>query len=579
MSSNATRRMSGGQALAEMLKLHEVGPMFGMGGFQLLPFYEACRALGVRHMLINDERCGAFAADAYARVTNRPGLVDGTLGPGATNLATGLAEAFNAGMPMVAIIGDANRQHAWKNMTQEAKQLEVLRPLVKEAIRVEVINRIPEHLRRAFAVATSGRPGPVLIAVPEDIAHGEHDFDASDFWVDPGTLRAQARRTRPDAQDLARAAALLARAERPLVLAGGGVHISEAQAALTAFAEAQGIPVAHTMSGKGAIACTHALSAGVFGRYSRIANDLVAMSDCLLVVGCKLGEIATKRFTLIPSGVPLIHLDVLPEEIGRTTRADVALAGDARATLEELAGLLADGGKRAATRAGWCAEVPKRLAEWREGARERLESVESPINVGRLLGELNKVMPEDAVLVADGGFAAHWGALFYDTKAPGRGFVADRGFASIGYGVPGGIGAQIGVGKGRRVVSLTGDGGFNMSMGELETARRAGAAFVCCIFNNAASGYVKALQHAVYGPGNYQSSDLVEMDYAAITRAMGCHGIRVTDPEKLDAALREGLANTDTPTVLDIVVTRDPARMLPAADNRTLTVQKGDRPV
>jgi acetolactate synthase-1/2/3 large subunit len=357
------------------------------------------------------------------------------------------------------------------------------------------------------------------------------------------------------------------------------VHISEAQTALTAFAEAQGIPVAHTMSGKGAIACTHALSAGVFGRYSRIANDLVAMSDCLLVVGCKLGEIATKRFTLIPSGVPLIHLDVLPEEIGRTTRADVALAGDARATLEELAGLLADGGKRAATRAGWCAEVPKRLAEWREGARERLESVESPINVGRLLGELNKVMPEDAVLVADGGFAAHWGALFYDTKAPGRGFVADRGFASIGYGVPGGIGAQIGVGKGRRVVSLTGDGGFNMSMGELETARRAGAAFVCCIFNNAASGYVKALQHAVYGPGNYQSSDLVEMDYAAITRAMGCHGIRVTDPEKLDAALREGLANTDTPTVLDIVVTRDPARMLPAADNRTLTVQKGDRPV
>jgi len=302
MSSNATRRMTGGQALAEMLKLHEAGPMFGMGGFQLLPFYEACRALGLRHMLINDERCGAFAADAYARVTNRPGLVDGTLGPGATNLATGLAEAFNAGMPMIAIIGDANRLHAWKNMTQEARQFDVLRPLVKEAIRVEVISRIPEHLRRAFAVATSGRPGPVLVAVPEDIAHGEHDFDASDFWVDPGTTRAQARRFRPDAEDLSRAAALLARAERPLILAGGGVHISEAQEALARFAEEQGIPVAHTMSGKGAIACTHALSAGVFGRYSRIANDLVAMADCLLVVGCKLGEIATKRFTLMPAG-------------------------------------------------------------------------------------------------------------------------------------------------------------------------------------------------------------------------------------------------------------------------------------
>jgi acetolactate synthase-1/2/3 large subunit len=575
MSSNATRRMTGGQALAEMLKLHEAGPMFGMGGFQLLPFYEACRALGLRHMLINDERCGAFAADAFSRVTNRPGLVDGTLGPGATNLATGLAESLNAGMPMIAIVGDANRQHAWKNMTQEARQFDVLRPLVKEAIRVEVTSRIPEHLRRAFAVATSGRPGPVLLAVPEDIAHGEHDFDASDFWVDTGTLLAQARRSRPAADDLARAAALLATAERPLILAGGGVHISEAQDALTRFAEAQGIPVAHTMSGKGAIACSHALSAGVFGRYSRIANDLIAMSDCLLVIGCKLGEIATKRFSLMPAGVPLIHADILPEEIGRTTRQDVALVGDARCTLEDLHAALGANRERAA----WCAEVPKRMAAWRDSARERLESVEAPINIGRLLAELNKAMPEDAVLVADGGFAAHWGALFFDTKRAGRHFVADRGFASIGYGVPGGIGAQLGVGKQRRVVSLTGDGGFNMSMGELETARRAGAPFVCCIFNNAASGYVKALQHAVYGAGNYQSSDLVEMDYAAITRAMGCHGIRVTDPEKIAAALGEGLENTDTPTVLDIVVTRDPARMLPAADNRTLKVQKGDRPV
>jgi acetolactate synthase-1/2/3 large subunit len=573
---NATRTMSGGQAMAEMLKLHETGPMFGMGGFQLLPFYEACRALGVQHYLINDERCGAFAADAYARVTNKPGLVDGTLGPGATNLATGLAEAFNAGMPMVAIIGDANRQHAWKNMTQEARQFDVLRPLVKEAIRVEIISRIPEHFRRAFAVATSGRPGPVLIAVPEDIAHGEHDFDAADFWVDPGTLRAQARRFRPASEDLARAARLLAKAERPLILAGGGVHISEAQAALTAFAEAQGIPVAHTMSGKGAIACSHGLSAGVFGRYSRIANDLIAMSDCLLVVGCKLGEIATKRFTLMPSGVPIIHLDILPEEIGRTTRQDVALVGDAREGLLDLAVSLADAGQR---RADWCAEVPKRMAVWRESARERLESIESPINVGRILHELNGVLRPQDVLVADGGFAAHWGALFYDTKQAGRGFVADRGFASIGYGVPGGIGAQLGVGKGRRVVSLTGDGGFNMSMGDLETARRVGAPLVACVFNNAASGYVKALQHAVFGPGNYQSSDLIEMDYAAIANAMGCQGIRVSDPAKLRGAIEAGLANTDTPTVLDIVVTRDPARMLPAADNRTLKVNKGDRPV
>ena len=577
--SNSTRRMTGGQALAEMLKLSNVGPMFGMGGFQLLPFYEACRALSLKHYLINDERCGAFAADAYAKVTNRPGVADGTLGPGATNLVTGLVESLNAGIPMIVVTGDANREHAWKNMTQEARQLEVLRPVVKEVIRVEVIKRLPEHVRRAFAVATSGRPGPVLIDVPEDVAHGEYDFDAGDFWVDPGTLKAQARRTRPDPVEVVNAAALIAKAERPLILAGGGIHISEAYGALQAMAETYNIPVAHTMSGKGSVACSHALSAGLFGRYDRIANALIAASDCLIVAGCKLGEIATKRFSLIPPGKPIIHIEIEPTEIGRTTRTDVALAGDARLTLEALAAELGDGKAAARQRAAYVAEIPKRMAEWRAGAADRLESRETPINVGRLMGELNKIMPADGIVVADGGFAAHWGGLMFDTKLAGRHFLPDRGFASIGYGVPGGIGAQIGAGPKRRVVSLTGDGGFNMSLGELETARRVGANFVVVVFNNAASGYVKALQHAVYGSGNYQSSDLVEMDYAAIAKGFGCRGIRVSDPEKLAAALQEGLENTSSPTVIDAIVTRDPAKMLPAADNRTLKVQKGDRPV
>jgi acetolactate synthase-1/2/3 large subunit len=578
-ASNVKRPMSGGQALAEMLKLHEVGPMFGMGGFQLLPFYEACRALGLKHYLINDERSGAFASDAYAKATNRPGVADATLGPGATNLVTGIVESLNAGMPMVLIVGDANREHAWKNMTQETRQLDVLRPIVKEVIRCEVIQRIPEHVRRAFAVATSGRPGPVIIDVPEDIAHGQYDFDASDFWVDPGTLKAQARRFAPDPADLGKAIDMLAKAERPLLMVGGGIHISEGYDALLKLAESQGIPVAHTMSGKGGIPCTHALSAGLFGRYDRIANGLIAKSDCLLVVGCKLGEIATKRFQLIPPGKPLIHVEIDPTEIGRTTRTDVGLAGDAQLTLEALAQALEDGGRRAAARAAYCAEVPQLMAEWRKGASDRLQSTETPINVGRLMNELNLNMPADAVLVADGGFAGHWGGLMFDTKQAGRTFMPDRGFASIGYGVPGGIGAQLGVGPKRRVVSLTGDGGFNMSMGDLETARRVGANFVTIIFNNAASGYVKALQHAVFGEGSYQSSDLVEMDYSQIAKGFGCHGIRVTDPEKLEGALREGLENTDTPTVLDVVVTRDPAKMLPAADSRTLKVEKGDRPV
>src|SRR6516162_7836540 len=546
-------RMNGGRALAEMLRLAGVGPMFGMGGFQLLPFYDALSQLGMRHFLINDERCGAFAAEAYARVTNRPGVCDGTLGPGATNLA-----------------------HSWKNMTQECRQAEILRPAVKELIRVELTSRVPELLRRAFAVATSGRPGPVLLDVPEDVCHGEHDFAAEDFAIDPTTLSAPARRIRPDKADIARAAALIGRAKRPLILAGGGIHLSAGYEALLAFAEAQSIPVAHTMSGKGGIACTDSLSVGLFGRYSRIANELIEAADCLLVVGCKLGEIATKRYVLPPQSIPLIHLDILAEEIGRCSPAAVALWGDARAGLEDLAEALAGDARQArAARADYVGEIPARMAAWRQEAAARLDSGERPIHMARLCRELNSALPADSILVADGGFAGHWTGLLYDTKSPGRHFIPDRGLASIGYGLPGGIGAALAAPQ-TPVVAITGDGGFNMMLGELETARRAGIGLTIVVVNNAASGYVKALQHAMFR-GRYQSSDLVEMDYAAIARAMGCAGIRVEDPERLGAALREGLAERSRPTVLDIVVTRDPARMLPAVDNRTVEIRQGDR--
>jgi acetolactate synthase-1/2/3 large subunit len=570
---------TGGQALARMLQVAQAGPMFGMGGFQLLPFYEGARVLGLRHYLINDERVGAFAADAYARVSGRPGVCDGTLGPGATNLVTGLVESYNAGVPMIALVSDTHRSHSWRNMTQECRQVEILRPAAKELIRVERTERIPELVRRAFAVATSGRPGPVVLDLPEDVVHGEHAFEESDFWIDEATTRIPARRARPAQADIGRAAALLAKAKRPLILAGGGVHLSQAYGELAKLARQEAIPVAHTMSGKGSIACVDALSVGLFGRFDRYANDLIQRSDVLLVVGCKLGEIATKRFALMPPGVPVIHLDLAPEEFGRTTRADVVLWGDAAEGLRDLATALSEGADaRRATRAPMHDEIAARRAAWLELARPRYESDEVPVNTGRLIGELRAALPDDAIVVADGGFAAHWTGLLYDTRVAGRTYVPDRGLASIGYGLPGAIGAKL-ARPDVPVAAMTGDGGFNMTLGDLETARRVGADVIIIVVNNAASGYVKSLQHAVYGPGNYQSSDLIEMDYAAIARAMGCEGWRVERPDQLAGALRAALAVRGRPSVVDVCVTRDPARMLPAADSRALTVTKGDRPV
>lgn len=560
--------MTGGEALARMLRAFEVGPMFGMGGFQLLPFYDAVRRLGLSHTLINDERGGVFAADAYAKVTGRVGVCDATLGPGATNLITGMVEALNAGSPLVILVGDTNRDHAGKNMTQESRQMEILRPAAKEVLRVEAIHRIPELVRRAFAIATSGRPGPVVLDFPEDVCHGVHPFAEDEFFVDAAHKRAPALRTRPSASAVEAAAAYLAKARRPLILAGGGVHLSDAADTLQAFAQAQAIPVAHTMTGKGAIACVHPLNAGLFGRYDRFANALIEASDCLLVVGCKLGEIATKRFTLPVAGKPLIHLDILAEEFGRTTAPSLCLWGDAREGIADLAVALDDDAERLrAARAEYGAEVETRMAEWRASVEPRLTSGEKPINMARVMHELNRIMPEDGYLIADGGFAGHWGGLLFDTKRPGRSFVPDRGFASIGYGLPGVIGAKLGAGD-RKVVGLTGDGGFNMMLGELETLRRLGLAATVIVVNNAASGYVKALQHSMYGEGSYQSSELSEVNYAAVAEALGCRGIRVEDPEALQPALAEGLGQSGSATIIDVVVTRDPAKMLPGVDSR-----------
>ncbi len=575
---SSSNEMTGGEALARVLQAHGVGPIFGMGGFQLLPFYDAVRRLGMTHSLISDERNGAFAADAYARVTGRVGVCDATLGPGATNLVTGLVESLNGGTPVVAIVGDTHRAHSWKNMTQEARQLEILRPAVKDVLRVERIERLPELVKRAFMLATCGRAGPVVLDVPEDIAHDTHGFEAEEFEVDPTYQAIPALRCRADAAGIERAADLLAAAERPLILAGGGVHLSDAAVALQAFAESQNIPVAHTLSGKGAIACSHPLSAGIFGRYSRIANDLIEMSDCLLVIGCKLGEIATKRYTVPPAGKPLIHLDIDAGEIGRSYRATLPLWSDAKAGIEDLGQALEEGvAARRDRRSAYAAEVAEKMHAWFEQSRDKLTSDAQPIAMGRLMHEIQRALPNDGILIADGGFAAHWGGLLFDTQTPGRSFVPDRGFASIGYGLPAAIGARLGA-PDRPVVAVTGDGGFNMTLGELETARRLGLSITLVVVNNAASGYVKALQHLMYGDDAYQSSDLSETDYARTADALGCLGIRVENPDDLGDAFSQAFA-ADGPAVIDIIVTRDPADMLPGVDSRAVTVSKGDRVV
>lgn len=574
--SQEDQAISGGELLARAICAHSDAPIFGMGGFQLLPFYDAARRLGMQHYLVNDERAGIFAADSYAKVSRQVGLVDATLGPGATNLATGLVESLNSGTPIVAIIGDTHQQHSTKNMTQEGRQAEILRPACKELIHVSLPQRIPEAIERAFSVATRGRPGPVVVEVPEDVCHAQVHPTSTTRTARPHSDRVPGLRIVPSDDVLAQAAKLISEARRPVVLAGGGIHLSDAAGALDSFASSLNIPVAHTMSGLGSLPSSSAQNIGLFGRYSRIANDYIDSADLVIAVGCKLGEIATKRYVLPPATAKLIQVDISAEEIGRTSDVDLAIWGDARETLVALLKVLrANTPALGTTNSELVATLHDAKSAWSSSAKAKSTSAEMPISMPRLIHDLCECAPSDRIVVADGGFAAHWSALLLDPYEAGRNFIADRGFASIGYGLPGAIGASFAA-PSTHVIALTGDAGFNMMVGELETARRLGVRATIVVVNNAASGYVKALQHIMYGPDAYHASDLNELNFALIAKAFGCRGIRVEEPEMLTAAFVEAF-ESDVLTVIDVVVTRDPGAMLPALDSRAVQPAPGDR--
>ena len=559
-------RLSGGEAIVRMFQAYGVEYSFGMAGFQPLPYYDAlARQDKIRHILIRDEKHGSFAADAYARVKRRPAIADATLGPGATNLISGAAESFGASIPQILLTAEVNSAIATRGATQESDQSGMLKPTSRVAIEVNQIQRIPELIRRAFTVANGGRPGPVHVNVPEEVFHGDQEFAESEFYVSDGTVEMCGRRTRPDASSIDRAVAKLSAAERPVMLIGGGVHLSGAYEAVDEFLRETGIPVANTISGKGAVSDRDPLAIGLFGRYSRFANEMIKRSDALLVVGCKLGEIATSRWELFESGTQIVHLDIDPGEQGRVYRTDTALTGDARLGLKDLTAAM-QGSISKEKKTSWAREVAARRSEWLDEALPRYLSDEQPMTMPRLLHELRGAAPQESVVVADGGFAAHWSALLYDVTDVGRSYVANRGHAAIGYGLPGAIGAKLAA-PDRTVIALTGDNGFAMAVAELETAKRIGAPVVVVVVNNAALGYVKALQHNMY-EDRFLSVDFLDVNYADVARAFGCEGRRVHTGEELAISLKEAF-DCNVPYVIDVMVTTDPAKMLPGIDSRT----------
>ena len=559
-------KLTGGEALVKMLENVGIEVCFGVPGFQALPYYDAIlHSKKIRHILVRDERSGAFMADAYYRASGKVALVDGTCGPGATNLITGLSESWNASVPVLALSSNVVTTNSGRGANMETSQREAISPFVKDTIYITENKRIPELIRKAYFTAVNGKPGPVHIDIPENIFYDDYEYDESEFDMSE-MMKAPVSRFMPPVSLINEACKTLMAAKRPVMLCGGGAHNSGAWHEVQTVAELLNMPVATTISGKGIIPETHPLALSTFGRYFRFANDFISKADALLVVGCKLGEMSTIRWSLITPGTKIIHIEIDPATINKAYTTDVALVGDAKATLDEMINQLKLLGAKSDPSLPIYSEIKEAAKAWREKNADKIDFEGEPINIAHMLDILQKYAPDNAIMVGDGGFSAHWSSVYWTIKNnDGRHYIANRGQASIGYGLPGAIGAKVAC-PDKPVITLSGDGGLAYSIMEMETAVRNHIPVILVVVNNKCLGYIKALEYLQYG--EFISTDLNDIHYADMAKIFGCNGIRITDPKDLDEAFKKALAEKDKPTIIEVMVTTDPSQMLPGKDNR-----------
>lgn len=546
--SNATVADSFVQALAR----HGVEVMFG----QSLPsqLHLAAPGCGIRQIGYRTENAGAAMADGYARISHKVGVVTAQNGPAATLLVPGLAEALKASVPVVAIVQNLRRDQTDRNAFQELDHLALFQGCTKQVLRLQVATRLDDYVDMAFTAAASGRPGPVVLLCPPDLL-GEVAPSAS-------PRRAALDRyplDRPVAEPaLVQAAAeLLAAAERPLVVAGGGVHLSDAAAELAQLQNDAALPVATTTMGKGAVDEGHPLSLGVIGYYmgtggmAHHQRALVEGADVILLIGTRTNQNGTDSWHLLPEGARYIHLDADPAEIGRNYEA-LRLLGDARATLEALRATLAEQkrDRRQAARAALEAAIAAGRRAHEAEAAEVRRNRSRPIRPERLMAEIDALLTPATITVADASYASIWVGNYLRARQPGMRFVTPRGLAGLGWGLPLALGAKAARPE-APVLCIAGDGGFGHCWAELETARRTGLSVVLTILNNQGLGYQKDAEDVLFG-AHTDVCHLAPVDHAQIARACGWRAERIEDPEAYRPALEAAIAASE-PTLLDVI--------------------------
>jgi len=543
-------KQTGAVVLADMLAGYGVTHVFMVPAVLRRTFAEMERRTKIARIHCHGEKSAAYMADGYARASGKPGVCMAQV-IGALNLAAGLRDAWLAHSPVIAMTGGRDPKTKFRKVYQEIDDVPAFEPVTKMNATIDDVARIPDMLRQAFRTATSGAPGPVHLQFRGN--EGQVDLEEAEMeaLVETQFAHVPPFRPQPEAAHVKAALDLLQKAERPIIVAGGGVRASGAARELIALAEALQIPVATSLNGKDMIPGTHPLSIGVAGSYSReSANKAVNRADLVCFIGTETGGMTTHCWAVPKIGTPAIQIDIDAEALGRNYPLQASVLGDAQAALTAM---LAGADKAtAAKRTAWAKEITTLRGDWYAKHKKDLESDAVPIHPARICSELTQHVPDDAIVVVDTGHAGMWMGGMYDLRTPKQSYMRSAGH--LGWAFPAGIGAKAAC-PDRPVVVFTGDAGFWYHIGEVETAVRWNIASVTVVNNNGGGNQSKRGFDRAYGGEQTQKARELwtynPMNFAKLAEDMGALGIRVETARDIAPALQRALASK-RPAVIDV---------------------------
>ncbi len=541
--------ISGAEAIVRSLKREGVKVIFGIPGGSVLPLYDALYDADIKHVLGRHEQCVAHMADGYARASGRPGVCVATSGPGATNLVTGLATAYMDSSPVIALTGQVARPMIGKDAFQEADIVGIATPITKYCFQLTSVEEIPRVFKTAFTITSTRRPGPVLIDMPVDVQREQAEVEFTD---DMDLKGYNPNPPKVNHDRIKKAVEVLAEAERPLILAGGGIIWSGAHEELVKLAELLSAPVVTSLMGKGAIPEDHPLSLGMIGMHGKAcANYAVVECDVLLAIGTRFSDRTTGRFDEFAKGAYKIHVDIDSAEINKNVNIDLPIIGDAKEVLrlliKELKKL-----QRIKLCDAWLNRIRELKAAFERGAEESSGCQLRPSTVIKLLNKM--LEPGKSIVTTGVGQNQMWCALHYIARSP-RSFITSGGLGTMGFGFPAALGAKVACPE-KVVVDIDGDGSFLMTEQDLATSVTEGIPVIVIILNNSALGMVRQWQHLLYRR-RFMATNLGRIpDFVKLAQAFGAEGIRPASCEELEEALKQAMKNEVT-TVIDVPISQE----------------------